>query len=346
MKTAVTELLGIEHPILLPGMSWISKPALVAAVSEAGGLGILATGPLTTEETRKSIREVRNATNKPFGIGVTLMMPGASENAAVALDEQVPVLNFQLGKGKWLIDGVHRYGGKAIPTVTSVRHAISAERAGADAVLVTGHEAAAHGEEVTSMVLLPAVANVLGIPIIGAGGFADGRGLAAALALGAGAIAMGTRFAATQESALHDDMKKVIVEKQAEETLYTENFDGMWARIMRTPTSVRVTHKPMSFVRSAIHAMRAGRDMGMPMKPILQRLFQNPEQIRLLSHFGAAMPMVEAATINGDIETGVQFIGQSQGLVDDIPSACELVRQVVDEAESVLTALQPPSTAS
>lgn len=341
MKTALTEMLGIEHPIVLPGMSWISKPALVAAVSEAGGLGILATGPLSSEETRKSIREVRAATDKPFGIGVTLMMPGAVENAKVALDEQVPMLNFQLGKGKWLIDGVHRYGGKAVPTVTSVRHAISAQQAGADAVLVTGHEADAHGEEVTSMVLLPAVANVLDIPIIGAGGFADGRGLAAALALGAGAVAMGTRFASTKESALHDDMKRVIVEKQAEETLYTENFDGMWARIMRTPTSVRITQKPMSFVMSALHAIRAGREMGLPMKPILQRLFRDPAQIRLLAHFGASMPKVEAATIKGDVETGVQFIGQAQGLVEDIPSAGDLVRRVVEEAESILEALQP-----
>jgi enoyl-[acyl-carrier protein] reductase II len=336
MKTAVTELLGIEHPIVCPGMSWISKPPLVAAVSDAGGLGILATGPLSPNETRESIREVRRRTQKPFGVGVTLMMPGAAENARIAIEEQVPVVNFQLGKGKWLIDGVHSYGGKAIPTVTSVRHARSAERVGADAVLVTGHEAAAHGERVTSMVLVPAAVRALDIPVIAAGGFADGHGLAAALSLGAGAIAMGTRFAATRESGLHEKMKQVIVEKDAEETIYTDRFDGMWARIMETPTSRRVTDKSMSLARSAYHAVKTGRKMGMPMRPILERLLRQPDQVKLLSHFGAAMPYVEAATLEGDVERGVQFIGQAQGLVEDVASAADVVTGTVREANEVL----------
>jgi len=317
-------------------MSWISKPELVSAVCEAGGLGILATGPLSTDETRTSIREVRKRTRSPFGIGVTLMMPGAAENAKVALEEQVPVINFQLGKGQWLIEGVHAYGGKAIPTVTSVKHAVSAQAAGADGVLVTGHEAAAHGEDVTSLVLVPAVAGAVKIPIIAAGGFADGRGLAAALALGASGIAMGTRFAATRESALHSATKDVIVAKGPDETLYTDNFDGMWARLMRTPKSIEITRKPMSLARTALRALSAARDLGMPLKPIVKRLFSHPDQVRLLSYFGAAMPLVELATIEGDIDNGVQFIGQAQGLVEDIPDAGEVVRRVVAEAEAIL----------
>lgn len=339
MRTSLTERLGIEQPVVLPGMSWISKPELVAAVSEAGGLGILATGPLAPEETRESIRQVRKRTDRPFGVGVTLMMPGAKPNAKVALEEEVPVVNFQLGRGDWLIEGVHRYGGCAVPTVTSVKHARSAERAGADALLVTGHEAAAHGEEVTSLVLVRAVARAAGIPLIAAGGFADGHGLAAALALGAGAIAMGTRFAATRESALHDAMKDVIVGKGPEETLYTKNFDGMGARIMRTPRSLQVTRRPMGFLTTAMRAVRTARSMGMPVRPVLARLVKNPRQVRLLSYFGASLPLVEAATIEGDVERGVQFIGQSQGLVDDVPGAGELVRRVVAEAEEVLAAI-------
>ena len=130
MQTTVTDLLNLDHPVVLPGMSWISTPALVAAVSGAGGLGILATGPLSEDETRESIRSVRERTDRPFGVGVTLMMPGAIPNAKVALEERVPVINYQLGKGKWLIDGAHSYGGKAIPTVTSVKHAVSAQQAG------------------------------------------------------------------------------------------------------------------------------------------------------------------------------------------------------------------------
>jgi enoyl-[acyl-carrier protein] reductase II len=238
-----------------------------------------------------------------------------------------------------LIEGAHAYGGKAIPTVTSVKHARSAEKAGADAVLATGHEAAAHGEEVGSMVLIPAVARAVGIPVIAAGGVADGRGLAAALSLGASGVAMGTRFAATRESALHDAMKDVIVGKGPEETIYTNNFDGMWARVMRTPTSLRVTRRPMSFARTALLALRTARSMGMPLRPVLERLIKNPQQVRLLSYFGASIPLVERATLQGDAETGVQFIGQAQGLVEDVPAAGELVARSVAEAEAVLREL-------
>ncbi len=345
MQTALTELLGIEHPILLPGMSWISKPELVAAVSEAGGLGILATGPLSPEQTRASIREVRKRTDRPFGVGITLMMPGAAENARISLAEEVPVVNFQLGRGEWLIEGVHAYGGKAIPTVTSVKHALSAERAGADALLVTGHEAAAHGEKVTSMVLIPAVARTVGIPLIAAGGFADGHGLLAALALGASGVAMGTRFAATAESALHEKTKQAIVSKGPEETLYTNNFDGMWARLMQTPRSVEVTRKPMNFIESSLRSLGTARKMGMPLGAVLKRLVQSPSQARLLAYFGASVPLVEAATVAGDVEKGVQFIGQAQGLIEDLPAAGDLVRSVVAEAEEILATLSAQASA-
>jgi enoyl-[acyl-carrier protein] reductase II len=339
METRLTKLLGIEHPVVLPGMSWISKAELVAAVSEAGGLGILAAGPLRPDETRAAIQEVRKRTEKPFGVGFTLMMPGAHENGRVALEERVPVINFALGRGDWLIEGAHAYGGKTISTVTSVKHALSAEAAGSDAALVTGFEAAAHGEEVTSLVLVPAAARALSIPVIAAGGFADGRGLAAALSLGAAGIAMGTRFAATRESAMHVRMKEVIVEKGPDETIRTQNFDGMWARLMETPNSLRVTRRPMSFAQASLRAVRNARQLGMPLRPILARVFSEPDKIRLLSYFGASMSMAEAATIHGDVENGVQFIGQSQGLVDDIPSAGDVVRRVVTEAREVLAEL-------
>ena len=344
VKTRATELLGIEHPVLLPGMSWISKPPLVAAVSEAGGLGILATGPLRPDETRDAIREVRRQTSRPFGVGVTLMMPGAVENAAVALEERVPVVNFQLGRGEWLIEGSHAYRGKAIATVTSVKHARSAEKAGADAVLVTGHEAAAHGEEVTSMVLIPAVAAAVDVPILAAGGFANGRGLAAALALGAHGVAMGTRFAATAESALHEGAKRAIVEKGAEETLYTNNFDGMWARIMRTPHAVEQTKRPMGFLQSSLRALQTARKLGFPLRPVARRLLSHPEQTRLLAYFGASLDLVEKATIQGDVEHGVQFIGQAQGLVGNVPAAADLLHEIVREAEAVLTELAASGT--
>ncbi|MBQ0730154.1 MAG: nitronate monooxygenase, partial [Oleispira antarctica] len=124
MKTAITDLLGIEMPIILPGMSWISTPELVAAVSNAGGLGILASGPLTPDETREAIIKIRQLTDKPFGIGVTLLMPGAEENAYIAIEEKVPVINFSLGKGDKLIERAHAYGAKVIATVVTEKHAL------------------------------------------------------------------------------------------------------------------------------------------------------------------------------------------------------------------------------
>lgn len=148
-KTRITKLFQIKYPIILPGMSWISVPKLVAAVSNAGGLGILATGPLSAEETRHSITEIRSFTDKPFGIGATLLMPGAKENAMVALEEKVPVINFSLGKGDWIVEKARRYGGKVIATVTTHKHAVSAVNSGVDAIMVTGHEAAAHGNNNT-----------------------------------------------------------------------------------------------------------------------------------------------------------------------------------------------------
>ena len=248
MKTRITELFAIEHPLILPGMSWISTPQLVAAVSNAGGLGILASGPLTADETRNAIREIRQLTDKPFGIGVTLLMPGAKENAEVALDEQVPVINFSLGKGDWLVKRAHEYGGKVIATVVTEKHALSAQAIGADALLVTGHEAAAHGGDVTSLVLVPAIAAKVGIPLIATGGFADGRGLLAALALGAEAIAMGSRFATTQDSPLNETTKQAVVSKTEQDTIYSKNFDGIPARVMKTPRSVKETRRPMNFI--------------------------------------------------------------------------------------------------
>ncbi len=336
MRTSLTELVGIESPIVLPAMSWISKPRLVAAVSEAGGLGMLASGPLEPAETRAAIAEIRERTKRPFGVGLTLMMPGAAENARVVVEERVPVVNYALGRGRDLVDGVHGYGGKAIATVSTERHARSAVRAGADAVLVTGHEAAGHGSRVGSMVLIPAVARAVSVPVIAAGGIADGRGLAAALGRGAAGVALGTRFAACDESELHAAVKDAIVEKGQDETIYSDRFDGMWARIMRTPAAEEVTTRAIGFPRAVARALRVSRDLGMPASRVLAGAAAAPGRIRMLAAFGAAIERVEAATIEGDLEQGVQFIGQTQGLVRDLVSAGELVRRTVSEASAVL----------
>ena len=242
IRTRLTDLLQCRHPILLPGMSWISTPPLVAAVSNAGGCGILATGPLLPEQTRQAIRDIRQKThlysnendvtqNKPFGVGITWLMPGAKENMKIALEEQVPVINISLGKPPSdIVDEIHSYGGKLISTVTNHVHAQRAIESGADALLLTGHEAAAHGGDVTSLVLIPAIQQRFpNIPLIAAGGFASGAGLLAALSLGADGVAMGSRLAVTQESPLASDVKEVLSHPDRTEidTLYGSNFDGI-----------------------------------------------------------------------------------------------------------------------
>lgn len=335
MKTRITELLGIRYPLVLPGMSWISTPELVAAVANAGGLGILASGPLTPEETRQSIRRIRELTDKPFGIGVTLLMPGAKENAEVALAEQVPVINFSLGKGDWLVKRAHEYGGKVIATVVSEKHALSAQAIGADALLVTGHEAAAHGGAVTSLVLVPSIAAKVSIPVIATGGFADGRGLLAALALGADGVAMGSRFATSAESPLHQNTKQAVIERTEQDTIYSKNFDGLYARVMKTPRSVKETRRPMNIVMACWEAMKAARIVKQPVWKILLGMLAMLDKVLLLAYFGASVPRLKAATIDGDLNKGVQFIGQTQGLINDIASVDDIVQRIIQEAQNI-----------
>jgi enoyl-[acyl-carrier protein] reductase II len=333
LKTRFTRLFNLKHPIVLPGMSWISTPTLVAAVSNAGGLGILATGPLSPEATRESIREIRKLTDKPFGIGCTLLMPGAKENAEVALQEQVPVINISLGKGDWIVKRCHEYGGKVIATVVSEKHAKSAESMGCDALMVTGHEAAAHGGDVTSLVLVPALASkVPNLPIICAGGIADGRGLSAMLALGADGVAMGSRLATTMESPLAESVKHEIVSKTEADTIYGTNFDGLGARIMLTDAAKKAMAKPLNPIVAAYKAFGAAKLINMPVWKVIPALIVEWKQMYLLSLFGAATEKLMKATVDGDTKEGIQFVGQSQGLINDIPTVDECIQRCVREA--------------
>ena len=333
LQTRLTQILSIKYPIILPGMSWISTPQLVAAVSNSGGLGILATGPLSAEQTRHSIREIRKLTDKPFGIGCTLLMPGAKENAEVALQEQVPVINFSLGKADWLVQECHRYGGKVIATVVNEKHARSAVDIGVDALMATGHEAAAHGGDVTSLVLTPALAGRFkDTPVICAGGIADGRGLLAMLSLGAEGVAMGSRFATTLESPLHENIKKAIVSQSESDTIYGKNFDGLYARVLKTDQSVRAMKSPMNPISAAVKAFAAAKLVNLPLWKVIPGLLTQYDKMYQLALFGAATEKLMAATIAGDLDQGVQFVGQSQGLIEDIPSVDELVQRMVAEA--------------
>lgn len=333
VETRLTRLIGIDYPLVLPGMSWISTPPLVAAVSNAGGLGILATGPLNADQTREAIRQIRESTDKPFGIGATLLMPGAEQNARVALEENVPVVNVSLGKADWVAQGVHGYGGTLISTVTTAKHAQSAIDSGADALMVTGHEAAAHGGDVTSLVLINALAEQFpDIPLIGAGGFANGRSLAAALSLGADAVAMGSRLAVSKESPLAETMKQAVAQASESDTLYGSNFDGIPARVLKTPLAKKLMKSRPWLPTIIYRAFAAARDMEIPLWKVLPGMLTQYDKMFMVAQFGAATNAIQAATVDGSLENGVQFIGQSAGLINTIESVDDIVQTIVLEA--------------
>jgi enoyl-[acyl-carrier protein] reductase II len=341
MQTRITRLLGITHPIICPGMTYVSDATLVAAVSNAGGLGILAVGHLTPEETLAEIRKTRQLTSRPFGIGAALIMPGARANVEVAIAEKVPVINFSLGNGAWICERVHAYGGVVLATVINQKHASGAERAGVDGLVVTGHEGAAHGGAVTSLVLIPAIRQVTGLPIIATGGFGTGGGLVAALALGADAIAMGTRFASSAESCVHATTKQMIVEKTVEDTLYSANFDGMPCRVMKTPTAEKAMARPLSLPRAIVKSLLAARELGRPLLGIVRDVLkQGLVETLKLTYFGAATLQIRHAIFDGDHKKGVQLIGQVQGLVQDIPTVAQLVERVMHEADTAMNSIQ------
>lgn len=317
-------------------MSWISTPELVAAISNAGGVGILATGPLNAQETRASIQKIRALTDKPFGIGATLLMPGASENAQVALDEQVPIINVSLGKAEWIAEGLSKYGGKMLSTVTNQKHAEAALQTGADAFMVTGHEAAAHGGNVTSLVLVPSMVEAFPeVPVVAAGGFATGKSLHAALSLGADAVAMGSRMAVTQESPLAQAAKEAIVAATEHETIYGKNFDGIPARVLETPAAAKVMKSRPWLPVILYRAFMAAQQVGIPLWKVLPGLMTQWDKMFTVAQFGAATDAIMAATVEGDMRRGVQFVGQCQGHIRDIPTVDELVQRIILEARHV-----------
>ena len=336
MKTRITELFGIKYPILLSGMSWISVPRMVAAVSNAGGLGILATGPMDPSQTRKAIQEIRKLTDKPFGCNATLLMPGAAENAKVLLKEQVPVINFALGKGDWLVKDAHKYGGKVIATVVNARHAKRAQDYGADGVIATGNEAAAHGEALTSMVLIPSLVDAINIPVIAAGGIADGRGLAAALALGAEGVALGTRLMTTQESPLHENFKKLSIEKDVTDTLYSTRVDGIWCRVMKTDAAVKAIKKGLDLPAAFVNSQDIARQMKMPyIKMFIGILASGLNNAYKMAFMANGFKAFKLATEDGNVEKGILPVGQVMGLIQDEPTVAELFERIVAEAKEV-----------
>ena len=338
METRMTKLFDIQYPIMLSGMNYITNPCLVAAVSNAGGLGILAGAAYTKDQLRNAIKEIRELTDKPFGVNVTLYLPGAKDVVEVILEEKPPVINYALGKAADIIKAVHGWGGKVIGTVATSKHALRAVADGVDALAVTGHEAAAHGGEVGSVVIIPAIASRVNVPIIAVGGFYSGRGLVAALALGAEGIAMGTRFAMTKESPVHEYYKQLMSKATEEDTFISDKWDGLPARIFKTPAALEMVKKRWVGLDALTGTLRMKRELNLSWGELIAGTLRmkKVEQLNLgkMISIPVGFSMLKRAIFAGD-KDGVMLAGQNIGLIDNVLTCKEVIDQIMAEADVI-----------
>jgi enoyl-[acyl-carrier protein] reductase II len=309
IRTVLCTLLGIDHPILQGGMAWAAGPELAAAVSNAGGLGIVGAGDAPPEEVRRALRRTRALTDRPFGANVPLFTARSEEALQVFVDEGVSVATVGGGNAGPYVGALQQAGIRVIPVVASVALARRMARYGVDALIAEGMESGGHIGDVATLPLVPQIVDAVDVPVIAAGGIADGRGLAAALMLGACGVQMGTRFIATAECPAHARYKEKIVRAHDRATMVTGASFGHPVRTIRGP-----------FVRRFEALERSGCS-----------------EEEFLAYGSGTL---RRAIVDGDIESGSVMAGQSAGLVRDVPSVAELIPRIVAEAEAALRSVR------
>ena len=322
-------------------MGRVALPEMVAAVSNAGGLGVLGAGSSPPEQTREMIQAIRKNTNKPFGANAPLALPNGMENAKVLLDEQVPVINYSMGKGDWICKAAHEYGGKVMASVTDQKLALRAQAHGCDAVIAAGYEAAGHSGSVTTFTLVPRLAELLEIPVIAAGGVANGAGLVAALALGAGGVSMGTRFWTTVEGPMMPAWKEKAVELDVSDTVYSDRFDGIPCRQMNVPDAVKMANSNLLNVFEVFaHSFQIARELEIPwLRMVRQTLMQGPKEVASMMRMSRMLKAHTSTMVSNDTSKGFTAAGMSVGLVHDVPTIAELLERIVREAEDAQRAM-------
>ena len=306
MKTRITELLGIEYPIIQGGMAWVATHELASAVSNAGGLGIIGAGGAPASWVREQIRACKSETDKPFGVNLMLMNPEADAIAEVIAEEKVKVVTTGAGNPGKYINMWKEAGTVIIPVVASVALAKLMERSGASAVVAEGTESGGHIGEATTMTLVPQVVDAVSIPVIAAGGIADGRGMAAAFMLGAEAVQMGTRFVAATESIAHQNYKDRIVKAKDIDSEVTGRSFGHPVRVLRN----QMTKEYLQMEKD-----------GVP--------FEEVEKLTLGS--------LKAAVVDGDTKMGSMMAGQIAGLISRNDMSCaEIIQEIVRDAGKLL----------
>jgi NAD(P)H-dependent flavin oxidoreductase YrpB (nitropropane dioxygenase family) len=342
VRTALTELVGVRHPVVQTGMGWVAGPRLVAATAEAGGLGILASATMTFDDLVAAIDETQVRTDRPFGVNLRADAADASQRVDLLIERRVRVASFALAPKQEFIGRLKAAGSVVIPSIGAAKHARKVADWGADAVIVQGGEGGGHTGGVATTLLLPSVLDAVDIPVIAAGGFFDGRGLAAALAYGAAGVAMGTRFLLTRESTVPDSVKQLYLERGLDGTVVTTRVDGMPHRVLRTDL---VEHlEKSSRAVGLYHAVRnAGRFRRMTKLRWRDMLSEGmatkhgKDQTWAQLVMAANTPMLlRAGLVEGNTWAGVLASGQVVGMLHDLPTVRELIEGVVNEAESII----------
>ena len=305
----VTKLLGIKYPVIQGGMAWVADANLAVAVSRAGGLGIIAAANMPPELLEEQIIKARTLTDRPFGLNIMLMSPTAGDVIEIAAKHRVPVVTTGAGMPGRVIDRLKPLGTIVIPVIASCAHAERVEKQGADAVVAEGTEAGGHIGEISTMNLVPQVADCVSIPVIAAGGIADGRGMAAAFALGAEAVQIGTRFVCAAECSVHENYKDKIIRSSDRSTAVTG--------------------------RSLGHPVRALRNKFTKEFEALERSGASAEKLELLGSGKLRLAVVE-----GDTEYGSLMAVQSAGLVKRVEPACAIIEDIIGEAVKVADGLR------
>jgi len=346
LRTRLTELLGIEHPVIQTGMGWVAGAKLTAATSAAGGLGILGSSTMTLEELRSSLDEIRSLTDAPFGVNFRSDNPEVEKVVALMIERGVRVASYGRAPRKDLVERLKAAGIVNIPTVGALRHAQKVLEWGVDAVIVQGGEGGGHTGQVPTSLLVPQVVDAVPVPVIAAGGYFDGRGLVSALAYGASGIAMGTRFLLTRESPVHQVVKDLYLKQSVTDTVVTKSIDGAPQRVVRTPMVDRLERGlgPVRMGRAAWNAVRFQRLTRTSFPSLVREGFamkrsQDLTWAQMMMAPNAPM-LTRAALVEGHPESGVLPVGQVVGLIHDIPSVRELIERIMKEADEALERLE------
>lgn len=347
LHTIMTERLGCRWPIIQTAMGWVAEPSLVIGSSNAGAFGFLGAAVMTPDEAREKLLAVRRGTDKPFGVNFHSFQPGADKIVELILanKDQVRAVSFGRGPNAKMIGRFKDAGILCVPTVGAVKHAQKMVELGVDMVNVQGGEGGGHTGSVPTTVLLPQVLDAVKVPVIASGGFADGRGLAAALAYGAVGIAMGTRFLLTKESPVPDSAKAEYLKASTDRIVVTTKLDGIPQRMVRTRLMDKIEKSgKLGMWLRAIEASAAMKKLSgaswLDMIKSAKGMTGHGQVPLKQAMMAATMPMlIQKAVVDGDIEHGVMATGVVGGRIDEIPSCQELVDRIVAEAHERLAAL-------